>query len=705
MQAELRPHNGAITLFINGQAQPSVAYKSTEMPDDKLFEETVRKTVAEVAWRGVHVHLVPIFFGWTGPGVYDFSRMDWRIQQVLQADPQAWLIVRIQARSMAPEWWMEAHPEAVSRFGFSSEVTLPRPTHQTSPAPSLGSNFWDEAGIPALEALAQHIQNQPYASRLIGYLPTAYNTNEWYFRDYDALQVNDLCPAMQTAFSAWLQKHYAMDGRVPDRVDRHHPDRRYLFDPDPRRSHAPVTAFYQFYNNLCAETIVKICQALKRIHAPDRILTGTFYGYSLELAQFHWLADSGHLDLARLLEEDGPDFTCSPLTYFTRNPHDLPAGGWVWSLSPAVDSARLHGKGFYGEDDFLPPNGQGLSAWAGAQTPAEDVETMRRNFAFALCKGQNQWWYDLVGHQFDSPQRLEVIEQCTQIAFQAIEHNRASVADTAVILDEKAPMAFQLDMEFQRGMFWENFFHSFARIGAPVDLFLRSDLGTADLRRYKAIFFPTCFSLTAMERTQIHSLKTSGRTLVFYQADGFIDPQAAQPFAIDRLRELSGMNIHTAEAVQHSFLRLVTGRDHPLLAGFEDQPFGVPGEKTLNFYIDDPATETLATFNGLGAAGMARRIFPDWTSIYCAVPVMDAALVHNIIRAAGAHLYTSERSDIVYACSTYIVLFTRSGGMRTLFLPQPSQVSELFHGVVKSDRPVSQITWGASAYTTYLFQR
>lgn len=704
MQAEFHLHNGAITLFINGKPYLCVTYKSTESVNDAYFAETVSRSVADLAARGIHVHFVPIFFDWPAPGQYDFSRMDWRVQQVLAADSQAWVVIRVQAISMAPRWWMEAHPDGVVQFGYGRGVETPRPANQTLPAPSLGSDFWDEHGIPALTALAQHVKAQPYASRVIGYLPTAYNTNEWFFRSYDAQQVNDLCPAMQRRFATHLKETYGSeDGHVPDRLERHLADECYLFDPDPRRSKSPVTAFYQFYSNLCAETILKAAQALRQVHQLDRIIVGTFYGYLLELAQFYWLADSGHLALRRLLEPDGLDFTCNPLAYFTRNIHELPGGGFVWSLSTGCDSSRLHGKAYFGEDDFPPPDGIGLATWAGGQTAGEDIETLRRNFSFTLCKGQNQWWYDLGGHYFDGQDRLDMVQQCAQIAGDALNRNRSSVSEVAVILDELAPTYLQLDYDFQRAVFWENFFHSFARIGAPVDLLMLSDLEKADLSRYKAVFFPTCFALTTADRARIENLKSGGRTLVFYQADGYIDPASKTPFDLQRICDLTGMSLLKAENHWHSFPRLTTLSGHPLLVGFEDQPFGVRGEKLLYFYINDPTVEPLARFNGLGALGMARKVFPEWTSIYCAVPVIDPALVHNIIKSAGVHCFTSDRLDITYACQDYVALFTRRGGARTLDLPQVRRVRELFHAAVQTTSLVTQVTWQAEPYTTYLF--
>ena len=98
------------------------------------------------------------------------------------------------------------------------------------------------------------------------------------------------------------------------------------------------------------------------------------------------------------------------------------------------------------------------------------------------------------------------------------------------------------------------------------------------------------------------------------------------------------------------------------------------------------------------------KVFSDWTSVYCAVPVLDPVLVHNIIKAAGVHIYTSDREDIVYACASYVALFTRNGGERTLRMPIARVVREVFHEVTESVEPVTEVTWQAKPYSTYLFE-
>lgn len=709
MHAELKPYNGAQTFFINGTPYPLVGFKPTELPDEDLFMETVDRTVTDMAERGVDIFYVPIFFEWHGPDDYDFTCMDNRIQRVLKNAPNAWIIIRIQAGSMSPKWWIDQNPKGTVAFSFDAGKTLPKAEHQTQGCPSVVSSFWEDAGLPALKALAEHVQRQDYAGRIIGYLPTAYNSNEWFYRSYDELQVYGFCPDMQRGFGEWLKKTYDLDLEqpVPGRGERHNGDKVWIFEPDPRRSKAPVTAFYRFLNERTAGVILAITRTLREAHGNDRIIVGTFYGYLMGLSNFYWLPDSGHLDLSRLLEADGPDFTCSPLEYFTRNLREPRGGGFCWAQSPAIDAARIAGKAYIGEDDFVPrvDDESDMVGWSSAADTAEDAEMQKRNFSFSLCKGSLQWWYDLHGHWYEGAERLEMVRTCTRVAKEALERDRSPVAEVAIIMGEKSPMSLQLDIRTQRTIFWENFYHTFDRVGAPVDVMLTSSLKDADMDQYKVIFLPNCFALTREERAQIEKLKSKNRILVFYQFDGLIDldadpsVSAIQP---DSVSELSGIKvIEPARMIQ---MRATLRDDHELLEGVEDEVYGANLEKGFNLIVDDEDATILGHINGRNAAALAMKEFDDWTSVYSSIPALPNRFAHNLLRRADVHIYLDDIDDIVYACESYVSVFTRKGGEKTVRLPRPTRVREALQDRWMYEDPTHVVTWQAEPYSAYLFE-
>jgi hypothetical protein len=696
MDARLVRHRGAMAISVNGQVFPCVSFKATEQGSDALFVETVERVVPAFAAHGVHLYFAPVYFGWDGDGCYDFSRVDRRIEAILQHDPQAYIVIRIQAACFAPTWWMADHPDEVLTFGSGREPDVRHYTHKTSATPSFASTFWEREASDALRALAAHVCDSHYAAHVIGYMPCAFNSNEWFVRSYQDGLVSDFSPAMQRAYQAYMTHltGKAGDYPIPDRLARGEAEEGFLMHPD-----SPVVAYYRLANELCAQAILQLTQVLREAHAPDRILIGAFYGYQMDLANFHWLPDSGHLALSTLLDaDDGPDFFSSPLDYFGRNLYERPGGGFCWAQGTAPDSAPLVGKAYIGEDDAPPPRCADFWSWAG--DTEQDVEMLKRNFAFTLCKGQLQWWYDLVGHWYDDPHRLAVVKQCTAIAHDALEYDRTPVSQVAVVLDERASWYCALDFQMQRAINWESFFHSFDALGMPVDLYLQTDLPRVDPARYRAIFFLSPFALTGEERAQVARFKQGGRLLAFSLWPGYLTPGGGAAMSEASLSDLVGMQVSRANFWYQ--LRLTLRDDHPLVAGLGSPTYGTHRELAETMVVTDPAAMPLAHYNGRGRVGMAMRTFPEWTSVYSAIPGWPAPLAARMAEMAGAHRYITT-NDVLYANRSYVALFAREPGVKTIRLPHAARVRELFTGQQIASSPVQEFTWEAAQYRTDLF--
>jgi hypothetical protein len=291
------------------------------------------------------------------------------------------------------------------------------------------------------------------------------------------------------------------------------------------------------------------------------------------------------------------------------------------------------------------------------------------------------------------------------VAKEALERDRSPVAEVAVIMGEKSPMSLQLDVRTQRAIFWENFYHTFDRVGAPVDMLLTSSLKDADMDRYKVIFLPNCFALTREEREEIEKLKSNNRILVFYQFDGLIDLDgdpsisAIQP---DAVSALSGIRVmEPARMIQ---MRATLRDDHALLEGVEDEVYGANLEKGFNLIVDDKEATPLGHFNGRNAVALALKEFKDWTSVYTSVPGLPSGFAHNLIRRAGVHIYLDDPSDILYACESYVGVFTREGGEKTLRLPRQVKVREALQDRMIHEDPTDVVTWQAESYSSYLFE-
>jgi len=67
---------------------------------------------------------------------------------------------------------------------------------------------------------------------------------------------------------------------------------------------------------------------------------------------------------------------------------------------------------------------------------------------------------------------------------------------------------------------------------------------------------------------------------------------------------------------------------------------------------------------------------PGWTSVYSSAPILPAALLRSIARAAGCHIY-SNVDDVVSANRKILSIYAPGGGTRTIHLPQKSKVVDL----------------------------
>jgi hypothetical protein len=67
------------------------------------------------------------------------------------------------------------------------------------------------------------------------------------------------------------------------------------------------------------------------------------------------------------------------------------------------------------------------------------------------------------------------------------------------------------------------------------------------------------------------------------------------------------------------------------------------------------------------------KSFPDWTSIYIAVPNIPSTVLREIARFAKVHLF-NEQGDVLAVSRNLLSVHSLSGGKRTFMLPSSSEV-------------------------------
>jgi hypothetical protein len=97
------------------------------------------------------------------------------------------------------------------------------------------------------------------------------------------------------------------------------------------------------------------------------------------------------------------------------------------------------------------------------------------------------------------------------------------------------------------------------------------------------------------------------------------------------------------------------------------------------FYADDPAARIAGRLAGSTRAGLVVKKMNGWTSIYSAAMQLPAALMRNIARSAGVHIWM-ETDDALYADNQFVGVHAATGGTKLLCLPGVRSVFDAVSG-------------------------
>ncbi len=384
---------------------------------------------------GIHLYCIPAFLGdrginslsgvgplregiWRDEGVFDLHELSDEINVVLEADPEAWLLVRLNIDP--PAWWEERYPEGCCLLGDGSTLRQ-----------SFASTLWRDHTENAVRQVLQLLSEEAYAERLICMHVAGSQTEEWMYRAKAEVGFQDFNTARLAAFRGWLVDAYDGDvGKlrlawneeslefntvVPADITCLEVEQRWR-DVYIERS---LIDTFRFHSEVVADTINYFCKVIKD-ESHNRLLTGAFYGYSCYIGD----PRLGHYALSKLLESPYLDILASPNVY-----HRVP--GEDWPPMAAVDSVRLHGKLWCAENDTrtcctnllrdvapdVCPEGQyDTGVWIGPESLDVSVNILWKDAGRMLAGGYGGWWFDMWGGWYSDPALLEVLNGLQEIS-------------------------------------------------------------------------------------------------------------------------------------------------------------------------------------------------------------------------------------------------------------------------------------------------
>jgi len=694
--AEVKAYHGAPTIHIHGQPVPQVAYAAYG-PTPKVFEEFGAAGVRLFSIMGT-----PTSHGyglsadtWLEPGVYDYTQLDQRFRMVLDACPDAYLFPRLYVS--APPWWLEQHPGAVVMYDPGDGVPVPYMLNGRK-VPSWASPDWRAAVDDALRKLIAHVEQQPYADRIIGYHIASGCTEEWMMWGANENQWTDYGADNQAAFRRWLAQRYGTDAKlqaawsrtdvtlatatVPPKVDRAKSAQGVLRDP---AADTPSIDYIRYIADATAETIDRFCTTVKQATHGQR-LAGVFYGYLLQLFGQRQ-QNAAHLGFDQVVRSPNVDFLCSPTSYAFRA-----IGTGTSHFMAPLGSVLEHGKLWFDENDIRTSLAPGeIGGWGKPETVAGDLLQQDRELANVLTHGIAQWWFDVGRNRYDDPVLMDRLAHLSRVAAATLEVDRSRVDQVAMVVDGRGLANINVGDPFMGSLQLQQL-PQLARIGAPAMHYELTDV--AALKRHRMVLFAGLYEPTDAELAGIEALKSDGRVLIFTHAPAPYHDGRFQP---ERMSQVSGIGLKldpTAVPTRVTY----TGQDR--LLG-EAASYGDDRPSKPCVYGDDPQAEILGTLPD-GRPGLMMRKYPTWTAVWSAAPILPAAMLARLAEQAGVHRYITT-PDVVWASRDLLAINVDQAGERTVRLPGKRDVDDLYSGQLIG-RGIDQFTATFGAGETKLYR-
>lgn len=660
-------YRGSPTLFVNDEPQPLIAFLHHGGKRGLLHREMGRAGIT-------------LYMDWFGgsqagnlgqiePGVYDYGLYDSYFATVLDAVPDAYFIPHIGVT--APRWWQEMHSEECALFSDG----------RRGPS-SIASELWRREMGDDLRRLIAHLRGAPYADRILGVIFYSGYTAEWQMWGTWRPQSDDYSEPALRAFRAWLGEKYGTDAalraawadaqvtlataQMPSHEQRQETS-PFLRDPAAERQ---VIDFNQFISDLTADAISHFARVTKEALQESQV-AGTYYGYMA--AHGARQQDCGHNALEQVLRSPDIDFLMSPPMYAHRQ-----LGGTSTFMS-ATESVMLHGKLWLDESDLRTYLSDPAAGYGRTTTPEDSVAVTWREFANVLTRRAAVSWFDMGGGWFSGEPMWDCYRRQVEVAQEAFGEREPFHGEVAVFVDERSYAYYRFN-NLTRVMVTD-VIARMPEVGVTWDFYLLSDLPHADLPAYRLYVLLNAANMDeATHRALVERARRDDATVLYVHAPGY-----AREDGLDagRLEAFTGMSVDVDAAPGPATYLVEAG--HPLAEGIAaEAPLGPGVELAPRPVITDAEAEAIAHWTA-GGVCMARKVHEGVNTVYCAGVAVPPALLRNIARAAGAHVW-SDTDDGIYTDGRYFALHAATDGEKTIRLPGGRRIVDVLTGEEVSPR-------------------
>ncbi len=596
----------------NTQDAPTVAELYTQgnriglAVDERRYEPIVvgldgpsEEICRQAAQQNLHLYALPIACGfapygrcpdtWTSALEMDFAPILSRIGAVLQADPQALLILQVFVES--PLWWDEQNPSQIIRVPSGQVVAERKSTHA-----SWTSRAWQQQASLALRTLVQCLEVSPWGDHIVGYQLMAGEQGRWAIWG-NTQGMLDASLTAQVAFRQWLRDKYIglpvlrsawgqprqplLDSpgvkqghiitqwsqiSIPSAAELFAATEPALYDP---AAHQSLIDYQQFLSAQVAETLLNFASAVKEATNGYK-LCGVAYGHLLD----KWPGQgsvqlAGHLGLGRVLAAEQVDFVVGP----TSSP--------VFPTT-APSSILAHDKLYLAHS----------SEANGEQPPT-------------VWRAPDQ--------QSDGADEL-------------------TASSIALVVDENKDSYLKPASELRR-MILTDQAHQVQQTGGRVDVWLLEDLLAGLMPDYTVYVFADAFALTAAQRQALHEqLSAPMATVIWVYAAGAIENTISGATMWDL------MGIKPTVVTKAGPLRVVIPPGEPEVnpLGTSAIEYGLTAAVSPRFAIVGNEAQSLGKLKGSSRSGLSTVDHQGSRWIYSVVPGVPTAVLTALIRDTEA---------------------------------------------------------------------
>lgn len=615
MECKTQRQKGRLTINIDGKNYLPLAFKSfrpTKRNISDFYHAGIRLfnvlTGSIMSAVGVPYSL----FGesWLDDEVYDFNVIDRQMDLFLENAPDGYFSVMLQLDTR--QWWLDRHEGYPNSF-----------THMAQMEADIK---WRELAANYMQAAICHIEEK-YGDRVFGYFLLCGTTTEW-FSDYSHEEPS---PLAEAAYRKWLKSSQIP---VPGKEERETESNRiFLSEADSEN----LIQYRKFEAWQRSDTIEYFFGKAQEIIKHKKLM-GLYYGYLFELSGAR-LWETGYLDYERIFLSEDIDMISSPVSYSYRAQD---SASQQMLTNTTLD---IHDKIYFLEHDqttcitpdlieghrFVHPNK--------AQTIAEDINLLRRDYLLAFSNGIAMWWFDMFEGWWYHPRFMDEIKKMISISNSLSDREFYSVSEIAVIADPESMYYVNKNSHLNDLALGEQRF-DLSCMGAPYDLYSACDMPYINTEKYRLFIFLSSFKGNEMLEAFVEHLKNKKKAMLFSFACNITGKQL----------DTSGMS----KLLGFSVSANVCPEDTVVLG-----PVECSCSQAVNCFQISGDIETLGHYKQSGACAVGYKA-KDYTIAFSGLATIKEPILRTMIHMAGIHTYTDSSDNLVYVNSVGIGIYHRT---------------------------------------------